>query len=379
VRERARLVVVFGGLVRRRGDHRDAVVVGVVDRFAREHRVVEAAQSLLHDIHAAVRRVGRGLGEAVGLGDEGLAHAQRQNLAVGARADLAGAVVGFGRRVLVLARAVPVLHLVVGVVVVVDEVPAGDVVGVAVFVVVGAVGEGDDQILRREHAGRPVTTFLGRRRVGALGIAFDHVRDARVARVVEHVEDVLFERVVGDRPAASRCASRHAAVGVVIAGGRRTRGRAVDVRGGVEGRAQVDFRRRKLADVEHHLGPQLGHVAGAVPLDARVELADRDVGAPHADLKARVDRRARRYARAGGGGHRRVGVDEAHAGDAAQLVHLRVVFRHRRRFGRFARGRRGRRSELPAKTAKVARHFARRELPARRFAGVARAVEREVG
>ena len=41
VRQRARLVVVFGRLVGGRGDHGDAVVVGVVDRFAREHRVVE--------------------------------------------------------------------------------------------------------------------------------------------------------------------------------------------------------------------------------------------------------------------------------------------------------------------------------------------------
>ncbi len=373
VRQRAGLVVVLGRLVRRRGDHGDAVVVGVVDRFAREHRVVEAAEGLLHDVDAAVGRVDRRLAEAVGLGDERLADAQRQHLAVRARADLAGAVVRFGGGVLVLAGAVAVLHLVVGVVVVVDEVPAGDVVGVAVVVVVDAVGEGDDQILRREHAGRAVAAFARRRRVGAVRIAFDDVRHARVAGVVEHVEHALFEHVVGDRAAAARRASGHAAVGVVVAAARRARRRAVDVGGGVERRGEVDFRRRQLADVEHHLGAQLGHVAGVVPLDARVELADRDVRAPDADLEGRVERRAGGDARAGSRRHRRVRVDQAHPRDAAQLVLLRVVFLHVTASTGFGTRRLRGRGELPRQPADVARQLPRRELPARRVAGTAAA------
>ena len=48
---------------------------------------------------------------------------------------------GLGRRVLRLAGAVAVLHLVERVVVVLEEVPAADVVDVAVAVVVDAVGE----------------------------------------------------------------------------------------------------------------------------------------------------------------------------------------------------------------------------------------------
>ena len=64
------------------------------------------------------------------------------------------AVVGLGGRVLRLAGAVPVLDVVVRVVVVVEEVPADHVVGVAVAVVVVAVGERDQDVLRVEH-GRP--------------------------------------------------------------------------------------------------------------------------------------------------------------------------------------------------------------------------------
>src|SRR5204862_1711743 len=132
------------------------------------------------------------------VGDEGLAHAQRQDHAVGAGARLAAADVRLGGRILHLAGAVPVLDVVVGVVVVVDEVPARDVARVAVAVVVGAVGEGDDQVLGGEHPGRAVAARGGGRGVGALGVRGHHVGHARVAGVVHRVEDTLFEHVVGD-------------------------------------------------------------------------------------------------------------------------------------------------------------------------------------
>src|SRR5437763_627831 len=47
-----------------------------------------------------------------------------------------------------------VLDVVEGVVVVVQEVPAGDVVDESVADGVGPVGEGDDQVLGRQHPGR---------------------------------------------------------------------------------------------------------------------------------------------------------------------------------------------------------------------------------
>ena len=55
-----------------------------------------------------------------------------------------------------------VLDVVERVVVVVDEVPAGDVVGEAVVVVVAAVGEGEDQVLGGEDARRAVAERVAR-------------------------------------------------------------------------------------------------------------------------------------------------------------------------------------------------------------------------
>ena len=80
--------------------------------------------------------------------------------AVGARPEIA-AVVGLGGRVARLAGAVAVLDVVVGVVVVVEEVPADDVVGEAVAVVVGAVGEGDQDVLGVEQVRRGRAPFGG--------------------------------------------------------------------------------------------------------------------------------------------------------------------------------------------------------------------------
>ncbi len=87
-------------------------------------------------------------GEAASVGDERVAHAHRQELARGAHAHVAGAV-GRGRGVLGLTRAVPVVHGVERVVVAVEEVPARDVVDVAVVVVVDvvAVRGAEDEVL----------------------------------------------------------------------------------------------------------------------------------------------------------------------------------------------------------------------------------------
>src|SRR5205085_2399185 len=108
VRYRAGQVVVLGLLVGRRGDHGHAVVVGVVDRLPGEHRAVVGAERLLHDAHAAIGAVDRRLREAVGVGHERLAHAQRHDHAVGARTHLAVAVVRFRGGVFDLTGAVPV-------------------------------------------------------------------------------------------------------------------------------------------------------------------------------------------------------------------------------------------------------------------------------
>jgi len=355
---------VLGLLVGRGGDHRNAVVVGVVNRLAREHRVVVGTEGLLHDVDAAVGGVGRRLGEASGVGDERLAHTQRQLHAVGAATNLAGTVVGFGSRVFELAGAVAVLHVVERIVVVVDVVPAGDVVGIAVAVVVAAVGEGDDQVLGREHPGRAVAAFPGRRREGASRVVLDHIRHTRVAGVVEHIEHALTQHVVGDRPAAARRAAGKGAVCVEVTAGCGARGFAVDPGRRVERARHVDFRRGQLARVEQELRAQHAHSAAVVPLDARVELGDRHVGAADRDLHRGVDRAASGNAGAGCSWERGVKIDQAHAGDAAQLVRLRVVFRDRFRFQRLAGRVRGRGRKLPTETADVAWHVTGCEPPA---------------
>jgi hypothetical protein len=123
-------------LVRRRGDHGDVARVRVVDRAACERRVVDRAERLLDHLRAAVDR-------------EDDARANRFESAMKLSPTRTGstmqlghvpsvaAVVGLGRRVARLAGAVAVLHLVERVVVVVEEVPARDVVDVAVAVGVG--------------------------------------------------------------------------------------------------------------------------------------------------------------------------------------------------------------------------------------------------
>ncbi len=314
--------MVFGCLVGGRGHHRDAVVVGVVDRFTGEDGVVVGTERLLDHVHAAVGRVQHGLGEAVGVGDERLSDTQLGDLAVGAGAGLTGARVGFPGGVLLLAGPVSVMDLVVGVVVVVDKVPAGDVGGISVVVVVDAVGEGDDQVLGCHEPGGPVAAVASGRRVGALGVVLDDVGHARVAGVVEQVEDALFDHVVGDRAAATGFSSGHGAVGVVVAPGGRTRLFTVDMGGGIEGLAHVHLRGGQLAGVEQHLRAEQQHRAAVVPFDARVELGDPHVRAPEGDVEGGVNRCACGDARACPRGHRGVGVDKAHTGDTAELVHL---------------------------------------------------------
>jgi hypothetical protein len=75
---------------------------------------------------------------------------------------------------------------VVGVVVVVEEVPARDVVDVAVPVVVGRIAEGCDQVAAVEN----------RIRAGLVIVAGGR-RDPRVARVVVDVECAVAVAVIG--------------------------------------------------------------------------------------------------------------------------------------------------------------------------------------
>src|SRR5581483_6913799 len=122
----------------------------------------------------------------VRVGYEGVPDPQRHDLAAGAGAEIAAAVVpllgGVGGPAAAVVGGGEVARGVVGVVVVVEEVPAGDVVHEAVAVGVRAVGEGRDQVLG-------VDGVLGA--VGArVGV------HAAVADVVEDVEGAVAVGVV---------------------------------------------------------------------------------------------------------------------------------------------------------------------------------------
>ena len=129
-------------------DHRHTAPVRRVDRELGLARVVDRAERLLDDGRARVEPEEHTGAEARRVGDEGIAHAYRDERALRAGADVADAVVG-GGRVLGLTGAVAVVHRVERVVVTEEEVPSGDVVDVAVVVVVGTVRvvRVEDQVL----------------------------------------------------------------------------------------------------------------------------------------------------------------------------------------------------------------------------------------
>ena len=161
----------------------------------------------------------------------------------GQRADVA-AVVGLAAGVPRLARPVAVLDVVERIVVVVEEVPADHVVDEPVRVVVIAVAERDQDVLRVEQVGRPHAEPASLR-----GVALH----ARVAGEVDHVEHAVPVRVVLRRVG-----------GAVLAAFERSRA--------------VRVRRRHLAPGDARLAAQVEHRAAVVPLDARVEDGDGDVG-----------------------------------------------------------------------------------------------------
>ena len=131
-----------------------------------------------------------------------------------------------------------------------------------------------------------------------------------------------------------------------------------------------------------HLLAQLQHVAGVrstrCPSRARRSTTS---GRPRLTSKAVLTGLPAAMHEPVSGRERRVHVDEAHAGHAAQLVLLGVVLRDARVFGRigfFRRRDRRRRGELP-RAIHVGRHVSRRERPARGFGERAVADVRELG
>ncbi len=176
----------------------DAAVVRVLRCGLRERRVVGAAVGALDHAGPVACAVENPHRERVAVGDEGVPGPDRHQLAVGADADPAVGVVAVLGRVLgppgSVVRGGEVAGGVVRVVVVVEEVPAGDVVHEAVVVRVRSVAEGRDQVFGVEQARVAMRPGVG--------------RDAGVADIVEDVEGAVAVGVVRARHVGA-APSRH--------------------------------------------------------------------------------------------------------------------------------------------------------------------------
>ena len=220
------------GFVRHRRDYDDTTLVRGIDRLLRLHGVRQRAECFLHHIGTGVQREHHARREPSPLGDERVGDADREQPAVRAIPDIAGAVLA-RVGVLGLAGAVPVLHRVERIVVAVEEVPPGDVVDVTVVIVVDTVAERgiEDQIF---GIGDTVSVAVGH------------------AREVADVEDAVAVAVATARTA------------------RRLRFTDVDVRGGRE----------------------IGHAIRAPPHDPGVEHRDEHVVTAFGDAPREVDGRS---------------------------------------------------------------------------------------
>ena len=157
-------VVVVGAVDVAGDEHqRHALAVGVANGAARELGVGQPADRALGHARAVVGGVGDGQRVVVGGRNEGVPDPQRHELALGAQPGLAGRVVGLGQRLPGAPGAVAVgaaaARGVEGVVVVVEEVPAGDVVDVAVGV---ARRSPSEKVAIRSEASRIASAFDAR-------------------------------------------------------------------------------------------------------------------------------------------------------------------------------------------------------------------------
>ena len=235
--------------------HHDAVAPRVLDRLVHEARVAEVGRHRGDDAGARVDRKQPGLGQVVVAVERLRARLDRQQQAPGAQARALHAVVGLRGGLLLLAVGVAVGGVVGGgIVLVVVEVPARDVVRVAVAVVVdGEHGVAIGAVLLiagveaelAEAAGGPIVAGEGGDHVlGVDQTVAVEVADAAVLLVVGGVEDPIAVRVVGAR---------------------------------IRARAAVAQRWRQLAPVQVDLFRQLLGVA-VVPVDAALDVRDHHVG-----------------------------------------------------------------------------------------------------
>ena len=132
-------VVVKAVLVGSRGDDGDVIVIRVINRPLGQRRVRDRPQRLLNDGGTQVHCIRCSHREAIGIGNKAVANPQRGDAAARTDASIVDAVVGLRSGVGGFTCAVTIARVVIRIVVVVKEVPARDVVDVAVAVVVFAI------------------------------------------------------------------------------------------------------------------------------------------------------------------------------------------------------------------------------------------------
>jgi hypothetical protein len=181
--------VVGGVQIARDLDQRNALLEGVLGGSLREPRVLKDSERDLLHIGAVVCGVDRRHAVGIGGSDERIPQTQHHQAAARARGSAVLAVIGFSRRVLrptgtVVLRG-SIARGVGWVVVVVEEIPARDIVDVGVPIRVDAIGESADDVLPVEPGGNAVRTAIG--------------VDARIVGVVVDVEGAVAVRIVRGR------------------------------------------------------------------------------------------------------------------------------------------------------------------------------------
>ena len=288
----------------------DPVLVGVARSGLGERGVIQVAVGAFDHLDPVVGGVDDPEPERVAVGDEGVPHPHRHELAVRADADRPLAVVsaldGVAGPAGAVVGSLEVAREVGRVVVVVEEVPAHDVVGIAVVIVVdrlgaraarsagGETGLGHDRVRRLVDpavAERVQEVLSGDQRLPAgcgggeaAGIpGLDHGSHAGVARVVVDLGRPLAEQVIGAghqravaRPGAESAGQRSARQRRV-ARVQRLAHRRIDLGVGQLAGVQMDLAAQSglvpahpgVEDRHGHVRVSAGHLPGPRGVEAR--------------------------------------------------------------------------------------------------------------
>lgn len=128
-------------LVSGRGHQHHAFAMGIRDGFLSEVRVIVGTNGGHGNPGPDVHRIDEPLREVVDIHDEAVPDPDRQQGGMGGHPDPSQAIIPLGGSPLRGAGPVMELHVVEGIVIVLEEVPAVDIVDIAIAIVIDAVAE----------------------------------------------------------------------------------------------------------------------------------------------------------------------------------------------------------------------------------------------